>query len=185
MVLDYHMVSLSFYEHSTPALRQNPSGVITSLDTKVVFGTLTKFWISKDEEITEDHIKRFRAPDAVNDGKPPPPPAPPDSWALAVARQVWLRMKVLPRNISRQERIKMTHDGYLKLYQLEQRKRPGMAKMYDTIMLDETQDSNDCILDLVMSQRRSGCRIIAVGDPHQVGRAFSFVRYWCRLYESL
>lgn len=53
-----------------------------------------------------------------------------------------------------------THDTYLKLYQLS---RPDLSQ-YDTIYLDESQDTNDCVLDIISRQK---CKIVLVGDPRQ------------------
>ena len=47
------------------------------------------------------------------------------------ATQYWNRMKDL-----RDERVKMTHDGYLKLFQLSK----PMLGSYDIILVDEAQD---------------------------------------------
>lgn len=53
----------------------------------------------------------------------------------------------------------ITHDGYLKLYQLS---NPTLD--YDYIMVDEAQDSNEVMLDIINKQNT---KKIFVGDPHQ------------------
>ncbi|RLB38751.1 MAG: hypothetical protein DRH12_12425 [Deltaproteobacteria bacterium] len=53
----------------------------------------------------------------------------------------------------------MTHEGYLKLFQLS---KPRLD--YDCILLDEAQDTNPVTADIVLSQV---CPKILVGDPHQ------------------
>lgn len=53
-----------------------------------------------------------------------------------------------------------THETYLKLYQMS---KPVLSG-YGTIFLDEAQDSNDCVLDIVLSQRG---QVIIVGDDFQ------------------
>ena len=53
----------------------------------------------------------------------------------------------------------LTHDAYLKQYQLT---KPELN--YDVIMLDEVQDCNDCILDIV---NRQNVMKIYVGDIYQ------------------
>lgn len=53
----------------------------------------------------------------------------------------------------------ITHDGYLKIYQLS---NPILD--FDYIMIDEAQDSNEVMLEIVFSQK---AKKIFVGDPHQ------------------
>lgn len=53
----------------------------------------------------------------------------------------------------------MTHDGYLKLYQLQ---KPILN--CDLLMLDEAQDTNPVTWDIVKNQK---CPVIVVGDPYQ------------------
>uniref|UniRef100_A0A2D4EQU2 UvrD-like helicase ATP-binding domain-containing protein n=2 Tax=Micrurus corallinus TaxID=54390 RepID=A0A2D4EQU2_MICCO len=55
---------------------------------------------------------------------------------------------------------RMTHDGYLKLWQLQ---KPSLSK-YDAILVDEAQDCTPAVMDIVLSQT---CGVILVGDPHQ------------------
>lgn len=54
-----------------------------------------------------------------------------------------------------------THETYLKLYQLS---KPNLGGAFKTIFLDEAQDSNDCVLDIVLSQK---AQVIIVGDDYQ------------------
>jgi len=58
----------------------------------------------------------------------------------------------------------ITHDGYLKVYHLS---KPKLD--YDYILIDESQDSNEVMLDIVYSQ---SSKKIFVGDEHQ--RIYSF-----------
>jgi hypothetical protein len=55
--------------------------------------------------------------------------------------------------------VGMTHDGYLKLYQLSNPLLP-----FDYIMLDEAQDTNPVTASIVLAQK---CPIVLVGDPYQ------------------
>jgi F-box protein 18 (helicase) len=55
--------------------------------------------------------------------------------------------------------IPLTHDGYLKLYQLS-----GPKLHFDYIMLDEAQDTTPCVWDIMFNQQ---ARKVVVGDPHQ------------------
>lgn len=72
---------------------------------------------------------------------------------------LWRRMKDV-----NDVNIKMTHDGYLKLFQLE---NPVLE--YDDILFDECQDANPVTADIVLQQK---CTRVLVGDPHQ--SIFSF-----------
>ena len=64
--------------------------------------------------------------------------------------------------INRKSVTKMTHDVYLKLYQLSDPILPGQV-----IYLDEAQDSNEVTLDIVLSQGMYGSQVILVGDSFQ------------------
>uniref|UniRef100_UPI0013D42A21 UvrD-helicase domain-containing protein n=1 Tax=Klebsiella pneumoniae TaxID=573 RepID=UPI0013D42A21 len=57
--------------------------------------------------------------------------------------------------------LKMTHDGYLKLFQLS---KPDLSKQFGLIMVDEWQDTNEVTMDIVLEQ---DARLILVGDRHQ------------------
>lgn len=58
-------------------------------------------------------------------------------------------------------RMPLTHDFYLKLYQLSKNKN---LDRYDYILLDEAQDTNDVTLDIFLDNH---CRKILIGDKHQ------------------
>jgi len=64
--------------------------------------------------------------------------------------------------IDEDDKTKITHDVYLKLYQLSQ---PILG--FETIYLDEAQDSNEVTLDIVLSQKRFGTQLVIVGDSYQ------------------
>lgn len=66
----------------------------------------------------------------------------------------------------RQGRIPMTHDFYLKLYQLECQPK---FRSYDYVLLDEAQDTNAVTMSLFCD---NDCRRILVGDSHQAIYAF-------------
>jgi hypothetical protein len=57
---------------------------------------------------------------------------------------------------------KITHDVYLKMYQLT---KPRLD--FQMIYLDEAQDSNGVTLDIVLSQTKYNTQIIVVGDEYQ------------------
>ena len=64
------------------------------------------------------------------------------------------------------DEVPITHDGYLKLYELAAVQIEGSP----TILADEFQDLNEVTLSILERQR--ACRIVAVGDSHQ--RIFGF-----------
>jgi F-box protein 18 (helicase) len=57
--------------------------------------------------------------------------------------------------------IRLPHDGYLKLWQLT---KPDLSRLCDTLLLDEAQDTNPCLLSVVNAQRTGR---VLVGDRHQ------------------
>lgn len=83
----------------------------------------------------------------------------PSSIHRDLANKYWEGMIDLDNEI-----IKITHDGYLKLYHLSE---PTLK--YDFIMIDEAQDSNEVMLDIVFNQ---DSKKVFVGDKHQ--RIYSF-----------
>ena len=82
------------------------------------------------------------------------------SVLVRVAREVWLRM-----TDSREREIKLPHDGYLKLFQMD---RP-VLRGYDVIAVDEAQDLNPCTFDIVRGQAAS---VVMVGDAAQAIYSF-------------
>jgi len=69
--------------------------------------------------------------------------------------QVWTAM------ISKSSSLKMTHDVYLKLFQLSK----PVLDQYEVIYLDEAQDSNPVSLDIFYCQTHA--QLVMVGDPYQ------------------
>ncbi|MDR1050746.1 MAG: AAA family ATPase [Deltaproteobacteria bacterium] len=61
----------------------------------------------------------------------------------------------------------MPHNGYLKLFQLDNGGRLGW---YDRILVDEAQDLNDCMISLLLG---NDSKKIFVGDPYQQIYAFN------------
>lgn len=60
------------------------------------------------------------------------------------------------------KKLPITHDFYLKYYQLEKYKR--LEEKYDFILLDEAQDTNEIMLDIFLN---NDCKKIFVGDTFQ------------------
>ncbi|MDE1673850.1 UvrD-helicase domain-containing protein [Nocardia gipuzkoensis] len=75
------------------------------------------------------------------------------TYVVPYARKAWADIA------SRDGKLKFQHDHYLKLYALGNPTLP-----FDTVMLDECQDSNPLVANLVQSQN---CQKIAVGDSAQ------------------
>ncbi|MDS7850433.1 UvrD-helicase domain-containing protein [Klebsiella michiganensis] len=74
---------------------------------------------------------------------------------LAAAQLLW-------RESARQDgSFPVTHDVYLKLYQLSQ---PDLSKRWQTLLFDEAQDANPVTQSLVLAQN---CNVLLVGDRHQ------------------
>lgn len=106
--------------------------------------TIQRWCSSLDERIASAHVpddiaQRLADPGALVDA----------------AREIWVRM--LDPN---EPDIRMPHDGYLKLFQLD---RP-LLRGFDLIAVDESQDLNVCTLDIVVHQRAG---LVLVGDPYQ------------------
>ncbi|WKN20564.1 UvrD-helicase domain-containing protein [Azotobacter vinelandii] len=116
-----------------------------------VLATLNNFMASADAEIGRGHFPRFRDRTMLTSAQ--------ERFlaqGLGVARALWTRMKDL-----NDTGVQITHDGYLKLYQLSQ---PDLSQRFDCILLDEAQDVNPVIADIVRIQH---IRKVAVGDRHQ------------------
>lgn len=73
---------------------------------------------------------------------------------IDICTQYWNGMKD-----KENREILITHEGYLKIYQLS---KPVLD--YDYIMVDEAQDSNEAMLDIIF---RQDLKKVFVGDPHQ------------------
>jgi len=74
---------------------------------------------------------------------------------LDACQSLWLSMQSFDAGS-----LPMTHDGYLKLYQLSQ---PNLSS-YDGILFDEVQDVNPVTRQIVLTQSMPW---VMVGDPHQ------------------
>uniref|UniRef100_A0A673AY96 F-box DNA helicase 1 n=1 Tax=Sphaeramia orbicularis TaxID=375764 RepID=A0A673AY96_9TELE len=114
-----------------------PKGRGGFLKSKIVLTTLNTFMASVDPAITTSHVPSTYRTNQV----------------------IWTKMKDLREK--RHEAHYMTHDGYLKLWQLQ---KPCLSNQYDAIFIDEAQDCTPVVLDILLSQR---CGKILVGDPHQ------------------
>ncbi|XP_040885742.1 F-box DNA helicase 1 isoform X2 [Toxotes jaculatrix] len=125
---------------------------------KVVTRTLNAFMASTDQTITTRHVPSTHITNngnrvVIDDGE--------KQLVVRDAQQIWIKMKDI--NEKTEDAYYMTHDGYLKLWQLRNPK-PRLSDQYDVIFIDEAQDCTPAIMDVLLSQR---CGRILVGDPHQ------------------
>ncbi|VXC23354.1 DNA helicase [Pseudomonas sp. 8Z] len=116
-----------------------------------VLTTLNNFMASADMAIGQQHFPRFREQRMLTSAQERFL-----SKALHLANTIWNRMIDL-----QDTGLQITHDGYLKLYQLSQ---PDLSQRFGGILMDEGQDVNPVIANIVRIQR---IRKITVGDPHQ------------------
>lgn len=128
------------------------SDVMMSLDydahlAKHALETVNNFIYSADLKFTVDHVS-----ESVSDAR--------RALIFDKARVVWKAMMNLESG-GGAPRLPMSHDGYLKLFQLNS---SDLAKQYDIILLDEAQDSNPVTAAVVLGQ---ACTRVLVGDSHQ------------------
>lgn len=140
--------------HVAPAIKNSLSKIPASMGNLYggrVIEAIKSFIISGDPEIAEHHLSLSGAPAEKKHFMP--------DRILADAKQVWEAMCDLKNPLP------MMHDGYLKLFQLSSPKL-----WYDTILLDEAQDTNPVIQAIVEAQGHT--RRIYVGDEHQAIYSF-------------
>jgi len=75
---------------------------------------------------------------------------------ISLSEKLWSLMK------SYKSKIKITHDFYLKLFQLEKK---DLGHKYDIILLDEAQDSSNMMFDIITNSNVKG--VVVVGDAFQ------------------
>lgn len=122
---------------------------VPALQAVAALRTIQNFCASTDPQILDIHV-----PEELKERI--------HNWPaiVGVARQVWTLM-LDPQNFT----FKCPHDGYLKVFAMSQ----PVIRGYDTIFLDESQDTNPVTMDFVLRQR---ARIILLGDPYQAMYAF-------------
>ncbi|EHP5749366.1 hypothetical protein KMX18_004687 [Salmonella enterica] len=101
---------------------------------RAVLYTLNHFICSADAQITAIH-----APDEEE------LPDTERAQAVTAAQRLWLMMT------ARQENFPVTHDTYLKLYQLS---RPDLSSRYSTLLFDEAQDANPVTQIYYLAKKR-------------------------------
>lgn len=109
-----------------------------------VQSTLNRFLYSADPEPDLCH---YRGDDRAGNINP--------KRVVQGAAFLWRRMQDV------NDTFPVTHDAYLKLYQLS---APALAAQYQVILFDEAQDASPVTQALILSQ---DCCVILVGDRHQ------------------
>ncbi|KAM4036721.1 F-box DNA helicase 1 isoform 2-T2 [Anomaloglossus baeobatrachus] len=132
-----------------------PEGEGGFIRAKLVVKTLENFLASADEVIERDHVPIWSK---NNRGEREMVTLIQQQFAVREADKIWGKMQSLEE--TREFAYKMTHDGYLKLWQL---RKPDLSS-YDAIFIDEAQDCTPSIMKVVLTQK---CGKIFVGDPHQ------------------
>ncbi|XP_067110216.1 F-box DNA helicase 1 [Osmerus mordax] len=131
-----------------------PKGRGGFINAKVVTLTLSSYMASTDTHVTPEHVPwKFKN----NQGQEQEIDHEAKMMYVRDAQNIWDKMVDLNGG---NEKHHMTHDGYLKLWQLSQ---PCLDK-YDVILIDEAQDCTPAIMDIMLLQR---CGKVLVGDPHQ------------------
>ncbi|CAB1345842.1 unnamed protein product [Coregonus sp. 'balchen'] len=132
-----------------------PKGSGGFVNAKVVTLTLNAYMASADTHITPNHVPNMYK---NTHGTLTVPDRNAKRMFARDAQRIWDKMVALEE--TRESAYHMTHDGYLKLWQLQ---RPTLDK-YDVIFIDEAQDCTPAIMDIMLPQH---CGKILVGDPHQ------------------
>ncbi|KAJ8411248.1 hypothetical protein AAFF_G00172540 [Aldrovandia affinis] len=132
-----------------------PKGLGGFVNAKVVTHTINAFLASAEERIDIDHVPREYK---NTNGQTKQPDHTEKLRFVNEAQKIWDKMREL--TTTRENAYHMTHDGYLKLWQME---KPRLNK-YDVIFIDEAQDCTPAIMDILQYQ---DCGKILVGDPHQ------------------
>ncbi|CCW29059.1 conserved hypothetical protein [Xenorhabdus nematophila F1] len=109
-----------------------------------VQSTLNRFLSSEDIKIKLTHCPDEEVIQGIDPIK-----------VIRGAEYIWNLMKNL------NDSFPVTHDTYLKLYQLSQ---PDLSRHYQTILFDEAQDANPVTHAIVLSQDTN---VVLVGDKHQ------------------
>jgi superfamily I DNA/RNA helicase len=136
---------LAEQRHYAPLFDRDPVQVASA-----VLDTVRRFESSAEPEIARYHVPKLHLATFTN-------PWDKDTFARDIVRlatRLW-DDRIDPRNTT-----PITHDTYLKLWQLS---RPRLS--YGTILFDEAQDASPVMLDIVLQQ--TGAQRVWVGDSHQ------------------
>ncbi|XP_070803704.1 F-box DNA helicase 1-like [Pituophis catenifer annectens] len=148
--LAYDEVGKQYEDELIPDILTNEVDHVLSnpeVSAKEVVQTLKAFFASAHEFLTVEHTVCGKYVTA---------------WKKQIiveeAEQIWAKMKV--QDPTKEKAYYMTHDGYLKLWQLQ---KPSLSK-YNVIMVDEAQDYTPAMMNIVLLQK---CAVILVENPHQ------------------
>lgn len=143
--------------HVLPALPKHKKSVPAALQNLYggrIVETVRNFLVSEQPELGPEHVSRSSAPAEQKYFNP--------ETMLLDAQALWEAMGDLSSPTP------MTHDGYLKKFALT---KPQLG--YDTILLDEAQDTNPVVQAMFLQQPS---RQVFVGDEHQAIYAFRGAR---------
>ncbi|EJM3642728.1 UvrD-helicase domain-containing protein [Salmonella enterica] len=112
--------------------------------SRLALDVINRFMCSAAPQISSDHVPDAGDCKGIEHGQ-----------ILLSAQKVWGLMT------ARQGDFPVTHDTYLKLFQLS---HPDLSSRYSTVLFDEAQDANPVISAIVLNQ---ACRVVLVGDNHQ------------------
>lgn len=113
--------------------------------SRAITDTLRRFWASDDTELTSTSLPDYSSDTLTFKA----------DIILRDARRVWEIMQD-----TNDDRVLMTHDGYLKQVSLASPKLP-----YDIIVVDEAQDVTPALLQWILRQQHA--QQVYVGDPFQ------------------
>lgn len=147
--------------HLDRSLREIPFAAHNLYGARVI-ETVKNYLVSGDMDLAPRHVSLGNAPVEVKYFD--------ERSILTDAQRIWGEMQVTGSDIP------MLHDGYLKLYQVQQRRLP-----YDIILFDEAQDTNPVMQAIVESQ---DARKVYVGDRHQAIYGFRGATNAMELIES-
>lgn len=106
---------------------------------------INRFFASASTDLNEGHVIQGQVNAAGFDR----------TDVLDAAKRLWVAMQDVGN-----AGVPMPHDGYLKLYQISE---PDLGR-YDSVLLDEGQDTNPCVYQIFASQHTDK---VIVGDQHQ------------------
>lgn len=114
----------------------------------IAMTAVRRFTYSADTEITAKHVERIEGATADEQAQL-------EAFIVPFARKAWADLVSTTGRLSWGK----SHDYYLKFWALT---NPTLA--FDTVMVDEAQDTNPCLAGLIANQT---CQVIMVGDESQ------------------
>uniref|UniRef100_UPI00398F2AEC F-box DNA helicase 1 isoform X2 n=1 Tax=Pristiophorus japonicus TaxID=55135 RepID=UPI00398F2AEC len=146
---------LTVYGLKPFAIVRLPEGRGSIFRANLVCRILCTFFSSMDETISTAHVLEHCKNTCGNIG---PMDYQEKLELVEDAKRIWRKMVDL--GARKEAGYLMTHEGYLKLWQLS---KPSLSQ-FDVILVDEAEDCSPAIMDIVLLQK---CVKILVGDPHQ------------------